>query len=491
MASAAPPTVHLHLGHERRATGSGGTHSHLHPVRQDEQATIPLAGATEVEEAVVRAEAAREGWRRTSPERRRDILNRLADLLEANKAEFARMAALDGGTPLMAGEHGVDIAVAWTRYYAGWCDKLTGELLSTFDSRGEFSYSVPEPIGIVGIIITWNGPLIGLGMKVCAALAAGNCAIVKPAEITPFAPELFARICTEAGVPDGVLSILPGTGDAGEAIVRHKKIRKISFTGGPITARRILAACAEEIKPAVMELGGKSASLMFPDCDIQKACERAMFWTVGILAGQGCALPTRLLVHADIYDEVLTRLEALAAHFKVGDPMEPGVMVGPVINAAAVTRILGMFERMVAEGSGRFVIGGRRCGGELASGNFIEPTIIADADPDSEIAQVEIFGPALVVMKFADEDEAVRIANNSEYGLAAYIQSNDIGRVHRLAERLEAGGVYVNGAAQINAHTPFGGVGISGFGKEGGKAGIDEFLHYKTVSIGSGAGIFS
>ena len=350
---------------------------------------------------------------------------------------------------------------------------------------------MPEPIGIVGIIITWNGPLIGLGMKVCAALAAGNCAIVKPAEITPFAPELFARLCTEAGVPDGVLSILPGTGAAGEAIVRHKKVRKISFTGGPITARRILAACAEEIKPAVMELGGKSASLMFPDCDIQKACERAMFWTVGVLSGQGCALPTRLLVHAEIYDEVLERLGALAAHFKVGDPMEPGVMVGPVINAAAVTRIMGMFDRVRAEGSGRFVIGGNRCGGNLASGNFIEPTIIADVDPDSEIAQVEVFGPALVVMKFADEDEAVRIANNSEYGLAAYIQSNDIARVHRLAERLEAGGVYVNGASQINAHTPFGGVGISGFGKEGGKAGIDEFLHYKTVTIGSGAGIFS
>ncbi|MDP3674948.1 MAG: aldehyde dehydrogenase family protein, partial [Novosphingobium sp.] len=440
---------------------------------------------------VARAEAAREGWRRTSPEKRRDILNKLADLIEANAAEFARMAALDGGTPLIMGERGVELAVAWTRYYAGWCDKLTGELMSTFDTRGEFSYSVPEPIGIVGIIITWNGPLIGLGMKVSAALAAGNCAIVKPAEITPFAPELFARLCTEAGVPDGVLSILPGTGEAGEAIVRHKKVRKISFTGGPITARRILAACAEEIKPAVMELGGKSASLLFPDCDIQKACERAMFWTIGVLSGQGCALPTRLLVHADIYDDVLERLKALAAHFKVGDPMEPGVMVGPVINAAAVTRIEAMFDRVRSEGSGRFVIGGNRCGGELANGNFIEPTIIADVDPESEIAQVEIFGPALVVMKFADEDEAVRIANNSDYGLAAYIQSNDIGRVHRLAERLNAGGVYVNGANQINAHTPFGGVGISGFGKEGGKAGIDEFLHYKTVSIGSGARIFS
>lgn len=489
-ASAAAPAVHLHLGHEQRTSGSGGTHLHLHPVTQATQAEIPLAGAAEVEEAVARAQAAQEGWRRTPPEARRDILNKLADLLEANTQELARMAALDGGTPVTMGAHGVAIAVAWTRYYAGWCDKLSGELLSTFDTRGEFAYTVPEPIGIVGIIITWNGPLIGLGMKVCAALAAGNCVICKPAEITPFAPELFAQLCKQAGVPDGVLSILPGTGAAGEAIVRHKKVRKISFTGGPITARKILTACAEEIKPAVMELGGKSASLMFPDCDIQAACERAIMWTVGVLAGQGCALPTRLLVHADIYDDVLARLTAIIAHFKVGDPMEPGVMVGPVINGAAVDRILGMFERMKAEGSGRFVVGGTRCGGALAEGNFIEPTIIADADPDSEIAQVEIFGPALVVIKFKDEDEAVAIANNSEYGLAAYIQSNDLQRVHRLAERLNAGGVYVNGGTQIRPHTAFGGVGISGFGKEGGKAGIDEFIHYKTVTISTGAGVF-
>jgi aldehyde dehydrogenase (NAD+) len=211
---------------------------------------------------------------------------------------------------------------------------------------------------------------------------------------------------------------------------------------------------------------------------------------VGVLAGQGCALPTRLLVHADIYDDVLARLKAIIAMFKVGDPMEPGVMVGPVINRAAVDRILAMFERMVVQGSGRFVVGGKRCGGGLAQGNFIEPTIIADADPDSEIAQVEIFGPALVVMKFRDEDEAVAIANNSEYGLAAYIHSNDLQRVHRLAERLHAGGVYVNGGTQIRPHTAFGGVGISGFGKEGGKAGIDEFIHYKTVTIGTGAGVF-
>jgi aldehyde dehydrogenase (NAD+) len=484
------PPVHLHLGHEARTSGSGGTHPHLHPVKQTVQAEIPLAGAKEVEEAVAKAEAVREEWRRTSPEAKRDILNHLADLLEENKAELARMAALDGGTPLMAGERGVETAVAWTRYYAGWCDKLTGEMMSTFDTRGEFSYSVPEPIGIVGIIITWNGPLISLGMKVCAALAAGNCVICKPAEITPFAPELFAQLCTEAGVPDGVLSILPGTADAGEAIVRHKKVRKLSFTGGPITARKILHAAAEEIKPTVMELGGKSASLVFPDCDLQAAAERAVFWTIGCLSGQGCALPTRQLVHADVHDEFVEKLKAITGQFKVGDPLEPGVMVGPVINSAAVERIMGMFERARADNAGKFVMGGGRCGGELAEGNFIEPTIITDANPDHEITQVEIFGPAVVVMKFHDEDEAVRIANNSEYGLAAYIQSNDIQRVHRIAERLHAGGVYVNGGFQINPHTPFGGVGISGFGKEGGKAGIDEFVHYKTVTIGTGVGIF-
>ncbi len=484
------PQVHLHIGHEARPSGSGGTHAHLHPVSQRAQAEVPLAGASEINDAVAKAAEVQENWRRTRPEVRRDILNRLADLIETNRNEFARMAALDGGTPLIAGERGVDLAVAWTRYYAGWCDKLTGDLISTFDTRGEFSYTAPEPIGIVGIIITWNGPLISLAMKVCAALAAGNCVICKPAEITPFAPDLFARLCKEAGVPDGVLSIFPGTAEAGEAIVRHKLVRKISFTGGPITARKILEACAQEIKPTVMELGGKSASLLFPDCDIQAACERAIFWTIGILSGQGCALPTRLLVHQDIYDEVLERLTAIAKQFKVGDPMAPGVAVGPVINAAAADRIMGMFERVREGGSGRFLLGGNRCGGELAEGNFIEPTIIADADPDSEIAQVEVFGPALVVMKFADEDDAVRIANNNEYGLAAYIQSNDLSRVLRLSERLRAGGVYVNGATQINPHTPFGGIGISGFGKEGGKAGIDEFVHYKTVTIGSGAGIF-
>ena len=475
--------VMLRIGSEDIASGSGGTYEHRNPVSGKVQAVVPLAGQAEMDLAVQKAADAFEGWRRTKPEARRDILYRLAQLIREHTEEFARLAALDGGTPLMLGMHGAMLAAEWTAYYAGWADKLEGHQLSTFDTRDEFAYTTPEPIGVVGVIITWNGPLISLGMKVGPALAAGNCVVVKPAEITPFAPDLFARLAREAGVPAGVLSIVPGGVEAGEALVRHPKVEKISFTGGPIAARKIMLACAEQLKPAVLELGGKSASILFPDADIDAACQRAVQWSIGILAGQGCALPTRLIAHESIYDEVLAKVIAITKAYKVGDPFDEGVAVGPLINAAACGRVIGMLDRVRSEKSGRIVLGGERSGGVLAGKNFIDPTIIADVDPASEIAQVEIFGPVLLVMKFSDEDEAVRLANATPYGLAAYIQSNDVKRVHRLAERLKAGGVYVNGATQIRPHTPFGGLGLSGFGKEGGRAGIDEFLRYKTVAI--------
>jgi len=478
-----PPNVQLRIGYEDQPKGAAGVHQHQHPVTQEVQADIPLAGKADVDSAVEKATGAFEAWRKTRPEKRREILNRFADLIREHDREFAEMAALDGGTPLMGGLAGVELAIAWHKYYAGWCDKIEGHLLSTFDTRGEFAYTVPEPIGVVGIIITWNGPLISLAMKVAPALAASNCVVVKPAEITPFAPDLYARLAREAGVPDGVLSMLPGGVEAGEALVNHPDVGKVSFTGGPIAARKIMANCAEQIKPSVMELGGKSASLLFPDADLDAACGRAIQWTIGVLAGQGCALPTRLLVHADVYDQVLEKLVAIASQYKVGNPFEEGVAVGPLISAAACDRVMGMIERVEREGSGRILMGGTRGKGQLEGKNYIMPTIVADADPKAEISQVEVFGPVLVVTPFQDEDEAVRLANDTKYGLAAYIQSNDIKRVHRLAERLKSGGVYVNGAAQILPHTPFGGLGLSGFGKEGGREGVDEFLRYKTVAI--------
>lgn len=479
----AAPSAQLRIGNQDFAAGSGGTYDHHNPVSGELQASVPLAGAAEMDQAVETAAAAFEGWRTTPPERRREILRRLAQLIHENAEQFAQLAALDGGTPLEAGRRMAGLSAEWHNYYAGWCDKLSGELISTFDTRGEFAYTVPEPYGVIGIIITWNGPLISLGMKVAAAIAAGNCVVVKPAEMTPFAPDFYMQLARQAGVPDGVLSIVPGRPEAGEALVRHEKVEKVSFTGGPIAARKILVACAEQLKPAVLELGGKSASLLFPDADIEGACQRAVGWTIGVMAGQGCALPTRLIVHESIYDQVVDRLIEIASAYKVGDPFDDSVQVGPLINAAACDRVMGMLDRVRSEGSGRIVLGGKRPGGDLAGKNYIEPTIITDITPGSEIAQVEIFGPVLLVQKFADEDEAVRLANATKYGLAAYIQSSDVKRVHRLSERLKAGGVYVNGAVQINPHTPFGGLGVSGYGKEGGRAGIDEFLRYKTVAI--------
>lgn len=475
--------VMLRIGNEDLSEGSGGWYQHLNPVTGVPQASIPLAGKAEIGHAAKKAAEAQQQWRTWRPEARREVLLKLANLIRDNADELARLAALDGGTPLETGHGLAMLSAEWFSYYAGWADKLDGQQFSTFSTRGGLSYSVGEPIGVVGIIITWNGPLISLGMKVAPALAAGNSVIVKPAEVTPFAPDLFARLAREAGVPDGVLSIIPGGIEAGEALVRHPLVEKVSFTGGPVAARKIMIDCAEQLKPVVLELGGKSASLLFPDTDIDAACQRAVYWTIGTLAGQGCALPTRLLVHESIYDQVVNKLVEIVSGYRVGNPLEEGVHVGPLINAAACDRVMGMLDRMRAEGAGRIILGGQRCNGELAGGNFIQPTIIVDADPDSEIAQVEIFGPVLVVMKFADDDEAVRIANNTPYGLAAYIQSDNVSRVHKLAERLKVGGVYINGAMPIHPYTPFGGLGLSGFGKEGGRAGIDEFLRYKTVTM--------
>lgn len=478
------PAVKLHIGHAELDSGSGGTFDHINPVSGAHQAAIPLAGSAEVNDAVEKATAAFAAWRETDAETRRSLLLKLSSLIQENADEFASMAALDGGTPTTFGRVHVEWACDWINYYAGWCDKIDGQLHGTFTSRRELSYSAPEPYGVVGIINTWNGPLVSLGMKAAPALAAGNCIIVKPSELVPFASDLFARTAKKAGFPDGVISVLTGNLEAGEALVNHEDVELVSFTGGPNAARSILASCAEQMKPSIMELGGKSANLIFPDADIDAACERATFNIFGILSGQGCSLPTRLLVHADVYDEVLEKIINITKNYKVGDPFDPEVVIGPMINTAACDRVMGMIDRVRTQDTGNIVLGGNRCGGELAGQNFIEATIITDVDPESEIAQIEVFGPVLVVMKFEDEEEAIRLANNTKYGLAAHVESNDLKRCHVLADKLKAGSVFINGGQMIRPHNPFGGLGISGFGKEGGRAGIDEFLRYKAVVIG-------
>jgi len=480
----AAPQVRLRYGDKVLDSGSGGVFEHLNPYTGEVQAAVPLAGAAEIDEAVELAAAQAEAWRRWTPEARRDVLTRFADLLTEHRQDFADLQALDGGTPAHFGLRIIDNSIGWVRYYAGWCDKLSGELISTLDTRGYLSYTAPEPYGVVGAIITWNGPVISLGMKAIPALAAGNCVVVKPSEYTPFAPNLYGQLLREAGVPAGVCSVLVGGPDAGQALIGHPQVQKVSFTGGPAAARKILHTCADQLKPAVLELGGKTGSIVFPDAgDLEGVAARAVRDGIGVMAGQGCVIPTRLIVHEDIYDEMVQRVTAIAATYLMGDPFDPAVTVGPLINAVAVDRVCGMLDRVKRDNAGRIVLGGNKAGGELADKNFVEPTIIVDADPQHEIAQTEVFGPVLLVFKFSTEDEAIALANSTPYGLGANIQSTNLIRVHRVAERLKAGGVYVNGARQNLPHTPFGGIGISGYGREGGRVGIDEFLRYKTVSI--------
>jgi aldehyde dehydrogenase (NAD+) len=478
------PQALLRVGDLDLERGSGGVHEHLHPVDGYVQARIPLAGKAEISAAVDKAAAAFEGWRRQKPEARRDILIKLGMLMRENAMEFARLAALDGGVPLAHGQNMAERAAEWVLYYAGWADKLDGQALASYDTRGQLSYTMPEPYGVIGVIVTWNGPLMSLAMKVTPALAVGNCVVVKPAELTPFAPDLFMRLAREAGIPNGVLSILAGTPEAGEALVADRRVEKITFTGGPTAARKILVACAEQIKPAVLELGGKSGCVIYPDVDVRAVAEWAAGFTFAIMAGQGCVLPTRMIVHEDIHDQFVEELIAVTKGYKVGDPFEDGVKVGPIINAASCERIVGMLDRVRENKTGKIVLGGKRAGGELTGKNFVEPTIVIDVDPDSEVATTEVFGPVVIVMKFKDDDDAVRLANATPYGLGAFIQSKDVRRVHTIAERLKAGGVYANGAFTIAPYTPFGGLGVSGYGKEGARAGIEEFVRYKTVSVG-------
>jgi aldehyde dehydrogenase (NAD+) len=474
------PTVHLRVGGECLSVGSGGTHAHVQPATGEIDAGIPLAGSTEMDQAVLAAHEAFEGWRRTPPKHRRRMLDRLADLIEGDAQNLARLQTLDNGTPIATTGHMVPQSAEWIRYYAGWADKLTGEVTGTIAADREFSYTVPQPYGVIGVIITWNGPLISLCMKVPAALAAGNTVVVKPSELTPFTAERFGELVAEAGIPDGVVNILPGGAEAGEALVTHPLVEKITFTGGPATASRILHACADQIKPVLLELGGKSANIVFDDADLDSACAMGAVMSIGVMAGQGCALPTRMLVQETLYEEAVERVAAAASGIPVGDPMDPRTITGPLVSQAAIDRVTQIIERAPREGA-RLVAGGGRLD---RPGFFLEPTVFADVDPDSELAQGEVFGPVLSMTSFTDEQDAVRIANSTRYGLSGYVQTRDIARGLRVAEELVTGEVLINGFKNIPVHRPFGGTGLSGYGKEGGRAGIDEFLRIKGVSVG-------
>ncbi|HWE71406.1 MAG TPA: aldehyde dehydrogenase family protein [Acidimicrobiales bacterium] len=462
---------------------SMGSIDHISPMTGRPQATIAMAGPEEIDAAVAAATGAFPGWRSTPPDQRRRLLFRVAEAVESHAEELGLISTLEGGVPRSMAGLGAPTAANWFSYYAGWADKIEGSVVPVYPARG-FDYTLPEPYGVVGIIIPWNGPLISIGMKVAPALAAGNCVVLKPPELSPFAAVRFGELALEAGLPPGVLNVLPGGPAAGERLVRHPEVAKVSFTGGGATARAILDAARETLTPVALELGGKSASLLFADADLDVAVPFAARMGMAARSGQGCAFPTRLLVQRPVYAEVLERLQAATAGFVVGDPFRAETTMGPVISEGACNRIMGVIERAVDDGSGRLIAGGRRLGGPFADGYYIEPTVFADVANDSPMAQEEIFGPVLAVIPFGTEEEAVQLANASSYGLAAYINSRDLNRVHRVAPLLAAGSVFVNGhPGGMLPAAPFGGYRQSGYGREGGKPGLDEFLQIKNVYV--------
>lgn len=475
------PQAKLWVDGKSSEHGAEGIFEHVNPSTGQVQATVPMAGRAEVDAAVAAARKAFPMWRDTSPTTRREILERLAGLILKNADDLARTAILENGSTFGFASQMAGICATWTSYYAGWADKIDG-LVAPTAPNDQLIFTTPEPYGVAAIIITWNSPLMSLGMKIAPALAAGNTVVLKPAELTPFTSTRFVELANEAGVPPGVLNLIIGGAEAGSALVEHQGIDKISFTGGPETAKRIMISAAKTLRPLLFELGGKSANIIFDDANLAEAIPFAA--TFGLYhAGQGCALPTRILVQAGVYDAVVSGLLETASSFSLGDPLDPGTYMGPVVNSIARDRIMGVIDRAQAERSGRLALGGARGEGECAAGFFIKPTIFVDVDPTSSLAQHEIFGPVLSVIKFGSEEEAITIANSTEYALSAYIQSTDFRRVRRVARQLRCGTIGVNTGTCTSNLAPFGGLGLSGFGKEGGKAGIDEFVHQKTLLI--------
>jgi aldehyde dehydrogenase (NAD+) len=476
------PSGDLLIGGEWVGSGDGTRREAVDPSTGTVLTTIAMATADDVAHAVGAAADAFATWRDWPAQRRRDVLFELARLIEANELELGVIRSLETGAPLKR-KRGTSLAAEWTRYYAGWVDKIEGVTATPY-SGPSLSYTLPEPYGVIAALTPWNGGMVSAAMKVVPALAAGNSVVLKPAELSPLGPLRFAELCLEAGLPPGVLNVVPGDAMAGAALVGDARVAKISFTGGGATARRILESAAANLTPVMLELGGKSADLVFPDADLDVAAMTSVQTALANTAGQGCVLPTRLLVHDDVYDEVAGKVAAMARALKVGRPFDEGVQMGPVIDAANCDRILGVIAAARATGAGELLAGGERLGDDLAAGYFVAPTVFGEVDNTSELAQREIFGPVLSIVRFSDEDEAVALANATEYGLGGLVFTRDIDRAHRLAKRLAAGYVGINAFPPMPPNAPFGGVKQSGFGREGGREGLMEFLRIKNVFVG-------
>lgn len=464
-------------------TDAAATFEDLNPATGEVLARVADASAEDVDRAVRAARAALEGaWGETPGVARGHLLNKLADLVERDAQELARLEALDIGKP--AGQPAmldVPNTIATFRHFAGWADKIQGATIPTAGYLGmakTHSYTVREPVGVIGAIIPWNTPLMIAAWKLGPALAAGNTVVVKPAEDAPLSILHLGKLIEEAGFPAGVVNIVPGLGSgAGAALVAHPDVDKISFTGSPEVGRLIQKAAADTFKRVTLELGGKSPQIVAEDADVEAAINGI---AMGLFFNQGevCAAGTRVLVHRSHYDTVVEALAQAADAQVLGDPFAESTTMGALVNADQRRRVLDYIEAGKASGA-KLVAGGEHDG----PGFFVRPTIFADVDNSSKIAQEEIFGPVGAVIPFDTLDEAIAIANDTPYGLAATIWTRDVSNAHTLAAKIRAGAVWVNGWAAIDPALPWGGMKSSGIGRELGWSGILANTEEKVVTI--------
>ena len=461
----------------KRVPPSSGEYSiDINPATEEPIAYVAQGSAADVDTAVRAARAALKVWNALRTAERSRILNRFADLLRAHQDELAALESLDAGKPISAVQRqDLPAAIDTLAYYAGWCDKITGQVVPVRPDA--LTYTIREPVGVVAAIVPWNFPLM-IGMwKIAPALACGCTMIVKPAEITPLTALRVGELALDAGVPPGVLNIVTGKGSVvGDALVAHPGVDKVTFTGSPSVGRGILRGAAGNFKRVTLELGGKSANLIFADANLDNAV-RAAASGIFFNTGQVCSAGSRILAHRDVYDEVVERLAARAKSMKTGDPAARETSMGPLISAAQMKSVLSYVDIGREEGA-TLVTGGKRIG---ERGFFVEPTVFANVEHEMRISQEEIFGPVASVIRFDDEEDALRIANGTLYSLAAGVWSADIGRVHRVAHGLKAGTVWINTYGYTDVRLPWGGAGDSGFGREHGDVAIENFTEPKAI----------